>query len=79
MATNWNCDGSGPHSAGEVRRYRLGGSGNLHLCRMCWARENNYNRGRRLDVRVPVDAANFPDQLWEAAAVIYDAAGEPVT
>jgi hypothetical protein len=47
MAENWNCDGAGPHTAGEVRVYPLGAGGNLILCCNCFARENNYRLTRR--------------------------------
>lgn len=41
-----NCDGSGPHSSGEVRVMPTGGGGNLILCRRCWENELSYRRDR---------------------------------
>lgn len=44
---NWNCDGAGPHTPGEVKRYPTGGDSTAVLCFACWARENQYNYERR--------------------------------
>ena len=47
MTENNECCGSGPHTAGQVRVYPLGGGGNLILCRHCWAHENRYRYERQ--------------------------------
>jgi hypothetical protein len=62
MAENWNCDGSGPHTEGTVKKYPLGGGANLILCIRCWARENQYrfNRG---------DPEKWPQENWHAAEI----------
>ena len=36
---NNNCDGAGPHVAGEVRLMPTGGDGNAILCKRCWSKE----------------------------------------
>lgn len=53
---NNNCDGAGPHTAGEVRRMALGESG-LILCRACYDRELAYQRSRGWEPSAPWDSA----------------------
>lgn len=62
LTTNWNCDGSGPHTEGEVRVYPLGAGGNLILCHHCWANENRFRYGKH-------DAENWPQINWYQAEV----------
>lgn len=62
-----HCDGSGPHGGPhEVRTRPIGGSGNVILCRSCWARENRYCYERGRETGAP---ENWPQQAWEAAEV----------
>jgi len=49
-AVNWNCDGSGPHTAGEVRVLPTGGDSNAILCRSCFDREIAYRRERNREL-----------------------------
>lgn len=52
-ATNNNCDGSGPHTMGEVRLLPLGSSphhGSLILCRACFEHEIAYRKERNRDL-----------------------------
>jgi hypothetical protein len=37
-----HCDGSGPHTGGEVRVLPYGGGGNLILCYSCYRKEIRY-------------------------------------
>lgn len=66
---NPNCDGPGPHSGRQVRRYPIGGGSNAILCRACVARENRYRAERRADTANPVDPAGFPHQDWQTLKV----------
>lgn len=69
-ATNWNCDGSGPHADNpEVRRYPQGGGAAAILCAACVARENRYRASRRADTANPVDPDAFPHQSWDSLEV----------
>ena len=43
---NPNCDGSGPHSPGELRRMPTGGGSAVSVCRDCWERELDWRRTR---------------------------------
>jgi hypothetical protein len=61
-----NCDGSGPHSAGEVRVMPLGGGGNLILCLHCYVKENNYRRERNEELG---EFAKFQIVEWQNAKV----------
>lgn len=47
---NWNCDGSGPHTPGEVRVLPYGGDGNLILCYNCYLREMRFRKERNRDL-----------------------------
>jgi hypothetical protein len=67
--TNWNCDGSGPHTEGEVRVYPLGAGGNLILCRACFRRENQYRIDRRNEYGGFEAVANWPLVDWNMAKV----------
>lgn len=74
MSANYNCDGSGPHQAGEVRVYPLGAGGNLILCAKCWQHENRYRRERQREGRMlghSAEAARneWPEESWDAAKV----------
>lgn len=62
---NWNCDGSGPHVPGEVRKYALPGSANLILCPACWRRENQW---RQECNRTLAPANAYPIHDWAQAA-----------
>lgn len=69
MATNWNCDGNGPHLAGEVRLYPTGNEplhGNLILCQTCWAAENRYRFSRGKEAGRP---EAWPQHVWNEAEV----------
>lgn len=57
-----NCDGSGPHTNGEVRLLPTGGDGNLILCRSCWHRELEFRKQRN---RMLGDFAQFTLPVWE--------------
>jgi hypothetical protein len=65
---NNDCNGSGPHTPGEVRVLPTGGGGNDILCRSCWARELQYRRERNVSLRA---YAKFDLLPWESAKV-YD-------
>lgn len=53
-----NCDGGGPHRFGEVRVYPIGRSGNLILCRGCFAHEVGFEIDR-------LKAARIPNNKWD--------------
>lgn len=77
---NPNCDGAGPHAAGETRLYPLStkaadGGSNLILCRRCWDHENRYRADRARKFKNP---ENWPQEDWNTAKVVYDAKGESV-
>lgn len=59
--TNYNCDGSGPHTAGQVRVLPTGGDSNAILCRACYRREIAYRieRNRTLSA-----AAKYALPTW---------------
>lgn len=61
-----NCDGSGPHVAGDVRKLPTGGSSNAILCRKCYDREIAYRRDRNQDLD-PASAFLLPS--WEGLAI----------
>ena len=61
-----NCDGSGPHTTGEVRVMPTGGDGNLILCRQCWENELHYRRDRNRSLAV---FAQFDIIAWNDAKV----------
>ena len=66
---NWNCEGSGPHCAGEVRLLPLGSipdHGNLILCRNCFNREIAYRDKRNLSL-APADRFQLP--AWDSLKV----------
>jgi hypothetical protein len=65
-AEQCNCDGSGPHSAGEVRLMPTGGDGNLILCRQCWFRENTFRLDRNREL---ANFAKFQIIEWQNAEV----------
>ena len=66
MAENWNCDGSGPHTAGAVRILPTSADpngGNVILCQSDWAREMAWRGRRNRELR---PAARFPIIPWTA-------------
>lgn len=64
MASNWNCDGSGPHTVGEVKKLPLPGAANLILCRACWRRELQYRIARNKELAAE---NRFPLPEWDYA------------
>lgn len=64
------CNGTGPHTPGEVRVMPTGGGGNDILCRSCWQRALEDRRERNRAIRHPVAHA-FDLLPWESAKV-YD-------
>lgn len=66
MAMNLNCDGSGPHTPGIVKKLPLGGGANLLLCHACWSNELRYRRVRNFSLG---DSAYFDLPKWEDAEV----------
>jgi hypothetical protein len=64
--TNWNCDGSGPHCAGEVRVLPTGGDSNLILCKNCFNHEIAYREDRNKDLSKD---ARFKLPTWESLRV----------
>ena len=63
---NNDCNGSGPHTPGEVRVMPYGGGGNDILCRACWQRALAYRRDRNRELG---DFAQFKLPAWETAKV----------
>jgi len=61
-----NCDGSGPHTDGDVRVMPTGGDGNLILCRQCWENELAYRRDRNRSLGA---FAQFDIIAWNDAKV----------
>lgn len=59
---NWNCDGGGPHTAGEVRVLPTGEQSNGILCRSCFDREIAWRKERNKELSR--DAA-FDLPLWD--------------
>lgn len=59
---NLNCDGSGKHSGGAVKRYPTGGDGAAILCISCWVRENRFNYERARDSGEP---EKWPQRDWD--------------
>lgn len=66
MNQNRNCDGSGPHAAGVVKKMPQGGGANSILCRRCWSAELNYRRSRNISLE---DFAKYDLPAWETAEV----------
>ena len=69
---NNDCNGAGPHTAGEVRLMPHSDTplhGNDILCRSCWQRELSYRRERN---RALGTFAQYNLPAWETAKV-YDA------
>lgn len=58
---NNNCDGSGPHTSGEVRVMPLAGGGNLIVCLACYLRELHWRRGRNEKVASPYDLPTWKE------------------
>jgi hypothetical protein len=61
---NYNCDGSGPHTSGEVRLLPTGGGGNAILCRSCFEHEILYRRYRNES-----NGAEFDLPTWASLKV----------
>lgn len=66
MAENNNCDGEGPHVAGEVHVLPHGADphhGNSILCRWCWAKEMSFRieRNRELAADARYDILTFEE------------------
>ena len=64
-----NCDGSGPHTEGEVRLLPLGSKplhGNLILCRACWLREIRFRQGANVVIS---DEFKFDIPEWSEAEI----------
>ena len=75
MENNY-CDGSGPHTPGEVRVLPTGGDSNAILCRSCYFREMKYRRDRnhpnaKMLGYGPVldESAKFDLPSWESLKV----------
>lgn len=82
---NPNCDGKGPHTTGEVRRYPTGSNSAAILCLHCWAEENRYRWAQcrpDLNCKCPdkrpigtyqheadCPCAAWPQEDWETAEV----------
>lgn len=69
---NLNCNGSGPHAAGEVRVMPMGNEpmhGNLILCRSCWQHEIEWRRQRNIGLG---DFAKFDLPQWDSAPIYGD-------
>jgi hypothetical protein len=64
MSTNVNCDGAGPHKAGQVRVLSTGGDGNLILCRYCFNREIAFRRDRNREL--PVENRWDVEITWDS-------------
>lgn len=48
-AENWNCDGFGPHTSGEVRVLPYAGGGNMILCKSCYENEKRERQRQSAD------------------------------
>ena len=59
---NNNCDGSGPHTPGEVRTLPTGGGGNAILCLSCYKREIAYRKARNKELN---KESRFDLPAWE--------------
>jgi hypothetical protein len=56
------CDGSGPHTPGDVKLLPTGGDGNAILCRACWLSEIRWRQGRNRQLG---QFAKFTLPSWE--------------
>lgn len=63
---NQNCDGSGPHAAGQVRLLPMGGGGNGILCKKCFYKEIAYRKDRNKDLG---EFAKFDLPTWESLEI----------
>jgi hypothetical protein len=63
---NFNCDGSGPHTDGQVRVMAISSHGNLILCRACWNRELAWRKQRNRELEA---FAQFELPAFDAAKV----------
>lgn len=64
--TNNNCDGSGPHTTGEVKILSSGGCSNLILCHACFNRELQWRTKRNIELST---AYQFDLPAWENCKV----------
>jgi hypothetical protein len=64
--TNSNCDGSGPHTQGEVRILPTGPHSNAILCSQCYIRELAWRRERNKDLAPDV---RFDLPTWDSLKV----------
>lgn len=66
---NPDCDGNGPHDAGEVRMLPLPGRANLQLCKRCFGRELRWryerNRGLGRELRYSTPSWEESRTPWE--------------
>ena len=63
---NPNCDGTGPHRLGEVRRMSTGGHGAVILCRTCYHVEIRWRILRNQELG---PQNRFPLPAWEELSV----------
>ena len=61
---NDNCDGTGPHTQGEVRSLPTGGMTRAILCRACFLREMNWRRER-----YQAGEYRWPTHFWDELEV----------
>lgn len=69
MPYNPNCDGSGPHKAGEVRVLpvsSIADHGNMILCQMCFNREIAWRKERNRELS---QECWFALPAWESLKV----------
>jgi len=66
---NNNCQGSEPHTAGEVKVMPAGGDSNMILCCACWHKELDYREDRNREL---ADFAKFDLPAWNDAKVYED-------
>lgn len=63
---NNNCDGSGPHTPGQVRVLPTGGTSNSILCRSCFNREIAFRQDRNRSLG---EFAKFALPTWDSLKV----------
>lgn len=66
MADNHNCDGSGPHTAGEVRVLPTSPGSNAILCRSDYDREIAWRKERNKSLG---EFAKFDLPAWDSLKV----------
>lgn len=65
--SNPNCDGSGPHDAGETRALPIGGGAHVILCKRCHASEIAWRIERNAKVAYPFDLPKWEELQPEAS------------